>query len=194
MGNVIQQYQILTQGIVDNTKQVGLDPIDAGSSFYEAELLAYHSAGTSNILKQAVTNELIIVGIALTASANTLNALVGSSDLIMGTVSSTQLSYYKSIDLCPFEANLTGKVLAQNDMGAQYGITRTALTVGAGPPAACWSIDSSKTSASSLQRVTIVGFQNTDNYHGGIGDTNARVIAKVIASYSFWYATGGGEF
>src|ERR1700730_11438089 len=127
MGVSIPQYQILTQfGMVPGAQQVSNDPILATSSWFNGEILAYYLAGTSNILKQAVTNEAIIVGVALSGSADVLIQLLGTAgDLMIQTISNTNAEYWKAIDTNPFEANLMGKALAQADIGTQYGITRT---------------------------------------------------------------------
>jgi hypothetical protein len=194
MANAFAPFQIITQQIHGVLNQVGNAPIIASSSWYDNEFLAFYSAGTSNAVKQATTNEALIVGVALGGSANTLANLVGSgspatliSDNVMGTISNVNQEYYKSIDVCPFEITLNGKVLAASDMLAQYGITRVS-----GTGYAFWVLDSTKTGTS--VRCEIIGFQNSDIYHGGIGDSGARVVAKVLASYSAFYITGGGEF
>jgi hypothetical protein len=194
MANAFAPFQILTQRVAGAMDQVQTAPVYASSSWYDNEILAFYSAGTSNICKQAVANEAIIVGIALGGSANTLAALVGSgtpptliSDNVMGTISNVNQEFYKSVDSCPFEATLNGKTLAQADLGTQYGITRVS-----GTGYAFWVLDSTKTGTST--RAAIIGFQNSDVYHGGIGDSGARVLAKFIASFSYWYSVAGGEF
>jgi hypothetical protein len=198
MGQVIPQYQILTNyGIIPGVKQVGDDPIYSSSSWFDGEILSYLTAGNSNQLVQTSplatnTNSNYIVGIALGGSANVLNTLLGSSsDGMMGTISNTNALYWRAIDANPFEANLLNTTLAATNLGSQYGIIRTTgLTLG--PITAVWSLNSSYTGGS--VRAVVLGINKSDAYHGGIGDTNARVIAKFLACYTYWYNTGGGEF
>lgn len=70
-----------------------------------------------------------------------------------------------------FEMNLTGKTLAQTDVGAQYGLLVTANIC---------TVDGTNTTQKVFQVVEIP--QTPTILDGGIGDTNARVIVEVIIS------------
>lgn len=70
-----------------------------------------------------------------------------------------------------FQMSLTGKALAQTDVGLQYGLLVTSNVC---------TVDGTNTTQKVFQVVEIP--QTPTILEGGIGDTNARVVVEVITS------------